>query len=129
MYFRVKISYVDDNAKIVRDTYLTESENFAEAGYKIIQEVGCSPDVEEIKMMRNLQPLINEKHSPDNRLYIIKIAEDIEQDNGKVKTMKYDLPVFADDSNELHTIVNNYLKQGLEDMRLTTISETKWIYI
>ena len=25
--------------------------------------------------------------------------------------------------------LNDYLKQGLENMRLTTISETKWIYI
>ena len=47
----------------------------------------------------------------------------------KTKTVKYELPVFANDSNELHKIVNDYITQGLENMRLTTISETKWLYI
>ena len=40
---------------------------------------------------------------------------------------KVELPVVY--SNELHKIVNDYITQGLENMRLTTISETKWLYI
>ena len=39
------------------------------------------------------------------------------------------LPCFADNAIELTDIVNDYIKQGLENMRLTTISETKWIYV
>ena len=30
---------------------------------------------------------------------------------------------------ELQEIMKDYISQGLESMRLTTISETKWIYI
>lgn len=128
MYFKIRIIKIE-NSKPVKETYLTEAENFAEAGYKIIKLIGTTSEVEEVKLMKNIQPAINEQYSDNNKLYMIKIAEDIEQDNGKIKTTKYDLPVFANDSNELHTIVNDYLKQGLENMRLTTISETKWIYI
>lgn len=128
MYYRIKVSNVPNEKGIV--TYLTDDTNFANAAYKIIQIVGTEgTEVEEIKLMKNFRPAINEKYSETNKLYMVKIAEDYTLDNGKVKTLKYELPVFANDSNELHKIVNNYIAQGLENMRLTTISETKWIYV
>lgn len=126
MYYRIKISNMPNAKGIV--TYLTEEENFAQAAYKVIQEIGTSADIEEIKWMKNFKPAINKKHDDANKLYMVKIAEDMAID-GKTKTVKYELPVFANDSNELHKIVNDYIAQGLENMRLTTISETKWIYI
>ena len=46
-----------------------------------------------------------------------------------IKTVKYALPVFADNNEQLQTIMKDYISQGLDDMRLTTISETKWIFI
>ena len=126
MYYRIKISNMPNVKGIV--TYLTEEENFAQAAYKVIQEIGTSADIEEIKWMKNFKPAINGKHDDANKLYMVKIAEDMAID-GKTKTVKYELPVFANDSNELHKIVNDYIAQGLENMRLTTISETKWIYV
>ena len=126
MYYRIKISNMPDVKGIV--TYLTEEENFAQAAYKVIKEIGTNADIEEIKWMKNFKPAINKKYDDANKLYMVKIAEDMAID-GKTKTVKYELPVFANDSNELHKIVNDYIAQGLENMRLTTISETKWIYI
>ena len=126
MYYRIKISNMPNVKGIV--TYLTEEENFAQAAYKVIQEIGTSADIEEIKWMKNFKPAINKKYDDTNKLYMVKIAEDMAID-GKTKTVKYELPVFANDSNELHKIVNDYIAQGLENMRLTTISETKWIYV
>ena len=126
MYYRIKISNMPGIKGIV--TYLTEEENFAQAAYKVIQEIGTNADIEEIKWMKNFKPAINKKYDDTNKLYMVKIAEDMTID-GKTKTVKYELPVFANDSNELHKIVNDYIAQGLENMRLTTISETKWIYI
>ena len=129
MYFRIKISRTE-NDKQVKETYLTDALHFADAGYKIISLLGNTIEVEEVKLMKNFKPAINEKYSEDNKLYMVKIAEDTTSlDSDKIKTIKYDLPVFANDSNDLYKIVNDYLKQGLNDMRLTTTSETQWIYI
>ena len=50
-------------------------------------------------------------------------------ENGNIKTLKYPMPVFANNDVELYSIVKNFIKQGLNDMRLTTISETKWIFL
>ena len=128
MYYKFKVTNLPNIKGIV--TYLTESDNFADAAYKIIKIVGTGPaEIEEIKLMKNIKPAINEKSSNHNKLYMIKIAEDILQDDNTIKTVKYELPVFADNAIELTDIVNDYLAQGLENMRLTTISETKWIYI
>jgi len=126
MYYRIKVSNLPGISGII--TFLTEEENFAKAAYKLIQEIGTKGDIEEIKWMKNFKPAINEKYDKANKLYIIKIAEDI-VDNGSIKTIKYELPVFANNSNELQKIVNDYISQGLENMRLTTISETKWLYV
>ncbi len=128
MYFKFKVSNLPGIKGIL--TFLTEGNNFAEAAYKIIQQAGTGPaEVEEIKLMKNFKPAINEKTSNTNKLYMVKIAEDILQDDGTKKMIKYELPCFADNAIELTDIVNDYIKQGLENMRLTTISETKWIYV
>ena len=126
MYFRIKVSNLPDVSGIT--TFLLDEDNFANAAYKVIEQIGTTADIEEIKWMKNFKPAINEKYDPNNKLYIIKIAEDMDIE-GKIKTVKYELPVFANDSNELNKIVNDYISQGLQNMRLTTISETKWIYI
>ena len=126
MYYKIKVSNIPDMKGIVR--YLVDEDNFANAAQKVIQEVGVTADVEEIKWMKNFKPAINTKYSDNNKLYMVKIAEDMNIEK-KTKTVKYELPVFANDSNELHKIVNDYITQGLENMRLTTISETKWLYI
>lgn len=126
MYFRIKVSNVPDVSGIT--TFLLDEDNFANAAYKVIEQIGSTADIEEIKWMKNFKPAINEKYDPNNKLYIIKIAEDMNIE-GKIKTVKYELPVFANDSNELNKIVNDYISQGLQNMRLTTISETKWIFL
>ena len=126
MYYKFKLSNMPKGQNNV--TCLTEAENFAEAAYKVIELVGTNAEIEEIKLMKNIKPAINEKFEKDNKLYMIKIAEDIISD-GNIKTVKYELPVFASNANQLQEIVNDYISQGLENMRLTTISETKWIYI
>ena len=128
MYFKFKVNNMPGIKGVL--TYFTEADNFAEAAQRIIGAVGTGPaEIEEIKLMKNIKPALNEKTSETNKLYMIKIAEDSFQDNGTMKTIKYELPVFADNTDEVQSIVKDYISQGLETMRLTTISETKWLYI
>ena len=131
MYFKVKLNrtIVTDNDKYkeIQETYLTEGQHFADAGYKIINELGKDIEVEDICMMKTLKPAANE-YINNSKIFIVKIAEDIFVD-GFIKTIKYAMPVFAFTSDEVYTIMKNYISQGLENMRITTISETKWIWI
>lgn len=133
MYFKIKASVTNvlenGKEKTVIETYLTEGINFIDAGYKIMQLLGDPDTIEDICMMKNFKPSVNDKFADTNKLFIVKIAEDMLQEDGTYKTIKYVLPAFADDSNQLQNIMKDYISQGFENMRLTTISETKWIYV
>lgn len=133
MYFKVKaskrVTLPNGKDKTVLETYLTEGLNFLEAGYKIMQIIGADDEIEDVCMMKTFKPSVNDKFADTNKLFVVKIAEDVMLDDGTVKTLKYVLPAFADDSNQLQQIMQDYISQGFENMRLTTISETKWIYV
>ena len=131
MWYRIKISREINQQGIkkpVTEYYLTDAKNFASAGLKVIDTIGKNIEVEDILLMKSYKPAINE-YKQGNKVYIIKIAEDMIDDNGNTKTLKYPMPVFANNDVELYSIVKNFIKQGLNDMRLTTISETKWIFL
>lgn len=133
MYFKIKTSrkVVLENGKEKQllETYFTEALHFADAGYKVIKEIGTEAEVEDVCMMKNYKPAVNEQFSENNKLFIVKVAEDQLQEDGTYKTIKYIMPAFADDSQQLNQIMKDYISQGLENMRLTTISETKWKFI
>lgn len=129
MWFKVNISreiLVKDKPKTVLETYLCDTDNFAEAGYRVMKYWRGECEVEDVMLMKTLKPLGNEKYAESNKVYIVKIAEDFVQDDGSIKTMKYPVPFYADSQNELQEHVRFYMSQGLQDMRITTISETKW---
>lgn len=126
MYYKIKANVVDGNKSKI-ETYLTDASNFAEAAQKVIQEIGTNPEIEDICLMKQFKPAINEWFE-GSKVYIVKISEDITIDE-KTKTVKYPMPVFARDNDELQKLVKDYISQGLDDMRLTTISETKWEYV
>lgn len=133
MFFKVRVNrnIILDNGKEknINETYLTDALHFADAGYKIVQEIGTDAEVTDISLQKNLKPLVNEQTDENQKLFIVKIAEDILMEDGTYKTAKYVLPVFAEDSIKLQATMKDFISQGLENMRLTTISETKWIYV
>lgn len=133
MLYRVKItrnvfSKETGTMKSVIEYYLTDAQNFGYAGINVLNKTGKNVEVDDVLLMKNYKPPINEYKDGD-KVYVVKIAEDMIDDNGNKKTIKYPMPVFAKNDTELYITVKEYLKQGLNNMRLTTISETKWIWI
>lgn len=131
MYFKIKLNrnvYLHGKEKHVIETYFTEAQHFADAGMKVIKGLGTDIEIEDICMMKTFKPAANE-YCEDSKVFAVKVAEDIYQDDGSLKTIKYALPVFAKTSDEVNHIMKEYIAQGLENMRITTISETKWIWI
>ena len=73
MYFKVKVSkkivLESGKEKNILETYFTEALHFAEAGYKVIQEVGTEAEVEDVCMMKNYKPAVNDKFDENNKKY------------------------------------------------------------
>ena len=131
MYYKIKLNRVVETLgkeKKVIETYFTDALHFADAAMKVIQKLGKNIEIEDICLMKNLKPAAND-YIEGKKIFIVKVGEDISQEDGTIKTIKYSLPVFADSSDETYEIMKIYIAQGLENMRITTISETKWIWI
>lgn len=132
MWFRVKYTSeeVQDNGKTIHflDYYLLDADNFAEAGYKVMELHNNTGEVEDVCLMKAYKPAVNE-YTDGNKLFIVKVAQDFTEENGKTKTIKYPMPVFANSNDELQIIMKDFIAQGFDDMRLVTVSETTWKYI
>ena len=133
MLYRVKItrnvfSKESNTTKTIVEYYLTDATNFGYAGINVINKIGKNIEIDDVLLMKTYKPPINEYTNGD-KIYVVKIAEDMIDDNGNQKTIKYPMPVFAKNDTELYIKVKEYLKQGLSNMRLTTISETKWLWL
>ena len=136
MLYRVKItrnvfSKESNTTKTIVEYYLTDAPNFGYAGINVINKIGKNIEIDDVLLMKTYKPPINE-YTDGDKIYVVKIAEDMIDDNGnknKKKTIKYPMPVFAKNDTELYIKVKEYLKQGLSNMRLTTISETKWLWL
>lgn len=131
MYYKIKLNRVVETLgkeKKVIETYFTDALHFADAAMKVIQKLGKNIEIEDICLMKNFKPAAND-YIEGKKIFIVKVGEDIFQEDGTIKTIKYSLPVFADSSDETYEIMKIYIAQGLENMRITTISESKWIWV
>lgn len=133
MWYRVKVSRnivtPKGKEKPIVEYYLTDKDNFAEAGYRVMEYLGGDGEVEDVCLMKTLKPSGNTEYQPTCKVFIVKFAEEIEQEDGTIKTMKYPVPFYANNNTELQKILDLYLKQGLDNMRITTVSETQWTII
>ena len=83
-------------------------------------------EIEDVMLMKQIKPLANKKYSEQNKVFIVKLAEDFANDDGTIKTIKYPVPFLANNTIDLQKILKLYLAQGFDNMRICTISETKW---
>lgn len=130
MWYRVKVSRnivtSKGKEKSIVEYYLSDQSNFAEAGYAVLQHLDGDGEIEDVCLMKTLKPAGNTKYQPTCKVFIVKFAEEVEQEDGSIKTVKYPVPFYANNNTELQKILDLYLKQGLDNMRITTVSETQW---
>ena len=133
MWYRVKltrdIEQPSGRMKHSTEYYLCDTENFAEAGYKVLQHTNGQGEIEDVCLMKSFKPSGNQKYNENNKVFIVKFAQDFVNEDGTIKTQKYPVPFYANNNNELQVILDLYIKQGLEGMRVTTVSETNWIIL
>lgn len=120
----------NDITKRVKGKYLTDCSLFAEAEYKGMDEFkNYNPDVN-IKRSP-IREFVNE--APDMGEYTIydAVIADvyINEETGKEKLTKYHVGVYSTSVEEATKQVQDYMRQGLEDMRFISIKETQIIEI
>ena len=134
MFYHVKVRFSSVNeigAKIKEkhEVLVDNCEFFAEAEKKALDEfiyAGVG-DVEVTNMKRsNIMEFANSPQGDDDKnIYTATIVSIFVEENGKEKETKYHVGVFAKSVNDATSIVQQYMKMGLQDMRLVSVKETK----
>lgn len=133
MIFEAKISYEQDG-KAVKAQYIIEhAELFGEVESKLYEEFGNFPNfsVVSIKTNNKIREIINEKPTGDDecKIFYATICDFFTNEDGSQKEIPYVVVAFAHDMTEAKAAIDQYMRQGLEDMKLKAIKETKFINV
>ena len=134
MFYHVKVQFTSVNesgAKIKEkhEVLVDNCEFFAEAEQKALDEfiyAGVG-DVEVTNMKRSniMEFAKSPQGGDDENIYTATIVSIFVEENGKEKETKYHVGVFAKSVNDATSIVQQYMKMGLQDMRLVSVKEAK----
>lgn len=119
-------SYVSKKESLI----LEHAESFSDAeqiGYDYGSGL-TAVDVVSVKRSK-LKEIVNEKPFNDEtcKIYVAQIVDHfVDLETEETKDIKYSIALFAHDMKEAHQTIEQYMKQGLEDMDLVGIKETKY---
>jgi len=125
----IKVSRLQENGKEkdVIERYITDCELFAEAeatGMKEYSDYQLKGDVVAIKRS-NIYEIVNQSKYDNEKLFKAKIVSIFVDENGKEKEQPYHVLLNASDMDEANKIMQEYMKAGMADFLLLSITETK----
>ena len=112
--------------KEVTERYITDCNLFSEAeagGLHLLAEDSLEGDVVAIKRS-NVREIVNENEEKEH-YFKATIVDVFIDDNEKEKELKYYVLIRANDMTEATAKANEYMRQGLADMRLDGVVKTK----
>ena len=122
----IKTVHPDEHGVIKEFTEKVIAENcnlFAEAEMKLMKHREC--EVTALKRSA-IKEFVNTNKDGEN-IFIATITTMFIDDNGKNKEISYKVALWADDITQAHNIAKDYMRQGLDDMELKGINQTKFI--
>ena len=122
---RVKRVKDDGTEKETSERYITDCLTFAEAEQKGMEAYSAATtdgDVVAVKRS-NVKEIVNENEEKEH-YFKATIVDIFTDDNGNEKELKYYVLIRADNLTEATSKANDYLRQGLSDMRLDGIVKT-----
>lgn len=126
----IKVNRVQETGeeKEVTEKYIADCETFTEAeaiGVRQYADYQMTGDVVAIKRS-NIYEIINAAKDVEEKIFKAKIVSlFVNENNGKEKEQPYNVLLWASNMDDANKKMNEYMKQGLSDMRLVGIKETK----
>ena len=129
MFYEIKLKVEKENSKgemkEVIEHFITDVELFAEAEANGLEQYNGNCDVISITHSKVIE-IVNEKEE-GKPFYKATIISTFTDENGNEKENKYYNLVCAKDITEANRLMQEHMRQGLEDMRLDAIQKTKII--
>lgn len=122
---RVKRVKDDGTEKEVNERYITDCLTFAEAEQKGMEAYSAdNTDGDVVAVKRsNVKEIVNENEEKQH-YFKATIVDTFIDDNRNEKELKYYVLIRADNLTEATSKANEYMRQGLQDMRLDGIVKT-----
>lgn len=117
----------DGTEREVTERYITDCLTFEEAERKAMETYAAdnaSGDVVAVKRS-NVREIVNEGEQKEHYFKATIVDTFVDDENGKEKELRYYVLISADDLGEATAKANDYMRQGLQDMRLDGIVKTK----
>jgi hypothetical protein len=129
MWYELKLKVQKENAKgeikEVKEHFITDVDLYAEAEYKGMSLYGNNADVFSI-IRSKIREIVNDKDE-DMPFYKAVITDTFVNDDGTEKETQYPVLICAKNVKEATKLIEDYMSQGLTDMRLDGITKTKII--
>lgn len=129
MYTEVKIRTPRVNPRTYEEKDVTvhfitlADEVLAPSELKALEACGMKGDVIAVYQSQ-IKEIVNGKEH-DKPLFKATLVQDFVTDSGATKELKYRVLVHADSFQEANDLLRDYVKQGLEDMRIDAINKTR----
>lgn len=132
----IKTTTIDKNGndKVLTSRYIIENaELFGEVEKRLYEEFGNETgfEVATIKISK-LKEIVNEAPQGDSecKIYFATIVDKFyDADKDEATETQYVVALHAHDINEAHKAIDQYMKQGMEDMELVGLKCTKYISV
>ena len=132
----IKTTVIDKNGndKVITSRYIIENaELFGEVESKLYEEFGNETgfEVASIKISK-LKEIINEAPQGETecKIYFANIIDRFyDADKDETTETQYVVALHAHDINEAHKAIDQYMKQGMEDMELIGLKWTKYLEV
>jgi hypothetical protein len=132
----IKTTTIDNkgNDKVITSRYIIENaELFGEVESKLYEEFGNETgfEVATIKISK-LKEIINEapQDGTECKIYFATIIDRFyDADKDETTETQYTVALHAHDINEAYKAIDQYMKQGMEDMELVGLKCTKYISV
>jgi hypothetical protein len=111
--------------KSVTEKYYTENKEFlAESEQALMEFWNGECEVTSVKQSK-IREFVNNRIDDEQDIYLCTIESVFVDENEEEKATKYVVGVFAKSVEEATRIVIEYMKMGIEDMSITSITRTK----
>lgn len=128
MYFETSIKRTDnDKDKEVTEKFIVSGAMlFSEVEATMLTEYSNECNVIAIKQSK-IKDIVNSRTSEDDDIYYATLESFYMSESGEEKSSKNDVALFAKDMTDAKAKLDSYMKQGLSDMAIIKIVQTKFL--
>ena len=128
MYFETSIKRTDnDKDKEVTEKFIVSGAMlFSEVEATMLTEYSNECNVIAIKQSK-IKDIVNSRTYEDDDIYYATLESFYMSESGEEKSSKNDVALFAKDMTDAKAKLDSYMKQGLSDMAIIKIVQTKFL--